>query len=166
MARIWKIVGSHFEHLRTLDPWPYFWRVSLEGFIVGRLLLYAVELIVHFPPSTSFIRYDIPKFLLVALIAGPVAELVLWQWLPVMIARRLGVRFWYQVLISWIIFFVPHFGNGVRNAIGAGLFGGFYTTFTYVRWREKSLWTACYMTYAMHAFGNAIAIAIWWYNSK
>jgi len=104
--------------------------------------------------------------LFIVLIAGPIVELLLWQWLPVMIARRYKVRFWFQIWISLAFFFPPHLGNGVFSAIKGGLFGGFYTVFTYVCWRERSLWKAFYMTYTMHAAANALAVALWWYRTS
>jgi hypothetical protein len=166
MRPLWKKVVAHFDCYRTLDRWPFFWRVTIESQIVPWLLMAVIGLFVHFPPIAPFLPRNVPKYLFIAVIAGPLWELILWQWLPVMIARRFKVRFWNQVWISLAIFFLPHFGNGVFSAIKGGLFGGFYSVFTYVCWREKSLGKAFYMTYTQHALHNLIAIAIWWYQTS
>ena len=161
----WHRIVAHFEHLRTLRRWPFFWRVTLEGLLVPLLLTQLIGLFLPWPPLGSLRNTNIVRYLFFAVIAGPLWELVLWQWLPVMIARRNGARFWVQVLVSQIIFFLPHLGNGLRGAIGGGLFAGFYTVFTYVNWRERSLWTACYMTYTRHALHNLIVVSVWWVYS-
>ena len=159
---LWRKLVGHFEHLRTLDRWPFFWRVTLEGLVVPFLIIQLIGLLVPWPPPASFRQMDMARYLFIAVVVGPIWELVLLQWLPVMIARRCGARFWMQVLVSQAIFFLPHIGNGVRGAIGGGLLAGFYTVFTYVNWRERSLWTAFYMTYTRHALHNLIVVVAWW----
>lgn len=166
MNLLWDKLVGHFAYYRTLDRWPFFWRATLESLIVPSVLMAVVELFVHFPPVAPFLPRDVPKYLFIALIVGPIVELILWQWLPVMVARRYKVRFWIQVWISLVFFFLPHFGNGVSSALKGGLFSGFYTVFTYVCWRERSLREAFYMTYAVHAAHNAIAVALWWYQTS
>ena len=160
---VWRRIVAHFEALRTLDRWPFFWRITLEGLTVPFLLVQFIGLFIPWPPLESLHDKDIKKYLFLAVVAGPLWELILWQWLPVMIARHLGGRFWMQVLVSQVVFFLPHIGNGVRGAIGGGLLAGFYTVFTYVVWRERSLWTACYMTYFRHALHNLVVVSVWWF---
>ena len=166
MRRIWERVVAHFNCYRTLERWPFFWRMTIEHLVVPWALMSVVSFFVRFPPIPPFLPRDVSRYLFIAVIAGPLWELILSQWLPVMIARHFKVRFWNQVWISLAVFFVPHFGNGVFSAIKGGLFGGFYSVFTYVCWREKSQWRAFYMTYTLHALHNLIVIGMWWYQTS
>jgi hypothetical protein len=155
-------VAAHFGRYRSRSRWSYFWRVAVESIVLSRVVIFVADRFGLFPKPQPFHFHGAGKYLLIALVIGPMLELIAWQWLPVWVARRFGVGFWGQVLASFVLFFPPHLGNGLRSAIGGGFIGGFYIVFTYVRWREQSQWTAFYMTYAQHATDNLIQIFLWW----
>ena len=58
------------------------------------------------------------------------------------------------------IFAGLHFLDGVAAGICAGMAGGFYFAFTFAHWREKSRWTAFWVTAVSHAFNNFVAFVL------
>lgn len=155
-------IVAHFEHLSTLDRWPFFWRVTLEGFAVPWLFVFVGGLFIKYPTLPRLQNLEIGRYLLLALLLGPIWELFLTTAIPTEIARRRKLGIWWQVFIALPIFWAPHILNGVRSAISA-VPGGFYLIFTFVVWRRRSFWTGAWMNWSSHVVHNAAAVAIWWY---
>lgn len=86
----------------------------------------------------------------------PWLETLVYQSLPIGLCRRLRLGIATQALTSTVAFFAVHLSLGLVSGIAAGLVGGFYLAFTYIRWRRCSWWTAVWVTSLSHALGNGI----------
>ncbi|NIP25918.1 MAG: CPBP family intramembrane metalloprotease [Phycisphaerae bacterium] len=123
--------------------------------------LCALILALLFPElDREFPDWDMGTIFLIVVLIGPVVETLLFQALPIFVARKFNAPFVWQIVISMVIFTSLHFLEGIPTGIAAGLVGGFYFAFTYAHWREKSRWTAFWVTAISHAFNNAIAFAL------
>lgn len=97
---------------------------------------------------------------LVIVVLAPVFETLLFQALPIFIARKFKAPFTLQVVSSMVVFAAMHFFDGIAAGICAGTIGGFYFAFTFAHWREKSRWTAFWVTAIAHAFHNFAAFVL------
>jgi hypothetical protein len=148
----------HFQRYRQRKPWAFCWRISIEGLLVS--LLCALVLFVLFPEMEREIPdWDMGTTFLVIVVIAPIGETLLFQALPIYVARKFNAPFNRQIIISMAIFAGLHFLEGIPTGIAAGLVGGFYFAFTYTHWREKSMWTAFWVTAVSHAFNNSVAFA-------
>jgi len=149
----------HFQRYRERKPWAFCWRISIEGLLVS--FLCALILAPLFPEfEREFPDWDMGTIFLAIVVIGPVVETLLLQALPIYVARKFNAPFIWQIIISMVIFTSLHLLEGIPTGIAAGLVGGFYFAFTYAHWREKSRWTAFWVTAISHAFNNAVAFAL------
>ncbi len=149
----------HFQRYKQRSPWAFCWRIALEGLAVS--LLCALALSQLFPDlHREFPDWSTGKIFLVIVVLAPVYETLLLQALPIFIARKLKAPFAVQVLASMALFAAPHFLDGISAGICAGIIGGFYFAFTFAHWRDKSRWTAFWVTALAHTMHNAIAMAL------
>lgn len=149
----------HFQRYRQRSPWAFCWRIALEGLAVS--LLCALIISQLFPDLHREVPdWSAAAIFLIIVVMAPVYETLLLQALPIFIARKLKAPFAVQVLASMVVFAVPHFLDGISAGICAGMIGGFYFAFTFAHWREKSRWTAFWVTALAHAIHNAIAFVM------
>jgi len=94
------------------------------------------------------------------IVLGPVVETIVLQALPVFVARSFGLQYLGQMLFSIIPFAFLHFTRSIGAGIGAGIIGGFYSAFTYVHWRDKSVFTAIWVTAFSHCLYNLALFAM------
>ena len=151
-------IVRHFEKYRKRSPWSFCWRITIEGFVVAFVILGILNLLFYVPDID--LEMTAIEFLLLAVILAPVVETLIFQALPIFVARLCRARFAIQVLISMFLFAVPHFSEGPDVGVGAGIIGGFYSAFTYAHWRQKSRWTALWTTTVSHSLHNALAFVI------
>jgi hypothetical protein len=151
-------VIAHFDVLRRKDRWPFFWRISLEGAIIPMIVTVALSAAFHLPSRTDLQQFTFPKVFVWVVVLAPFFETLLLQALPVVIARRCGLRFWGQIIATLIPFAVLHFRSGIAAGICGGVVSGFYIAFTYVHWRQVSFRSALWMTSGMHAVHNLIVL--------
>ena len=148
-----------FKRYRSLKPWPFCWRVTVEG--VGISLLAALLISIVIPEEErDFDGMEGAALLFVVIVLAPLIETFLFQALPVFIAKLFRARVRTQMLASIIPFFIAHLFEGLAVGISAGLVGGFYFAFTYIHWRSKSLWTALWVTAVSHFLRNLFGITI------
>lgn len=146
----------HFQRYRQRSPWAFCWRIALEGLAVS--LLFALALSQLFPDlHREFPDWSTAKIFLIIVVLAPLYETLLLQALPIFIARKLKAPFALQVLSSMLLFTSLHFLDGIAAGICAGMIGGFYFAFTFAHWRNKSRWTAFWVTALAHAINNAAA---------
>ena len=154
------VIKAHFETYRHLPKWPFLWRITLEGLILSLLAAVVLKLVFHVPPRPPLPEHGIWLLLSVVVVA-PFVETLLCQTIPVAVARLVGLGFWRQVIVSTAVFAGMHFlAAGIGSGIAAGVVGGFYIAFTYVRWREVSFRSALWMTSGSHALHNLFAMTL------
>jgi hypothetical protein len=148
-----RLLASFFWRYRHQSAWNFCWRVALEGLIAS--ILVGVPLM-----ALGASKRDAPEslgpWLIGAVVVIPWLETLVYQALPIGLCRWFGLGTVVQVIISTSLFFAAHLTLGLSSGIAAGLIGGFYLAFTYVRWRRRSWWTAIWVTSLSHAIGNAL----------
>jgi hypothetical protein len=150
-------IKAHFQGYRERKPWDFCWRIAIEGTIVSLGAAFVLDL---FELAEREIDLAFPLFMFAGVIVAPVFETLLFQALPVWIARKCKATFSIQVVAALLLFFAAHAIEGFGTAIAAGLVGGFYFAFTYVHWREQKRWTAFWTTALSHAIHNGIVIPL------
>ena len=149
----------HFQRYRQRSPWAFCWRIAIEGLAVS--FLCALVLVFLFPElDREFPEWNAATIFLVIVVLAPGFETFLLQALPIFIARKLKAPFIWQIIASMALFAGLHLAEGIITFFAAGLIGGFYFAFSYAHWRDKSRWTAFWVTAVAHAFNNATAFAI------
>jgi hypothetical protein len=152
----------HFEGYRKLQPWPFLWRITLEGFLIVFPFAFIFTFLLDSMPRTDIeaaYARRAPYILLEIAIFAPFVETFILQTLPVALMRLLRASFTTQ-LIAWIPFALLHFFLGPTIGICAGLIRGFYFGFTYTHWCQISKWTAFWITSVSHMINNFILISI------
>jgi hypothetical protein len=154
-----RFIRAHFAAYRRLAKWPFLWRISVESLVVPLVIAVPIIWLLHLESRSDLSRMSDWKLLAGGVIIAPFIETILFQTLPVRLARFLGWGFWGQVVASMVVFALPHFFIAASSGIGAGIFAGFYIAFTYVHWRGTSESAAVWMTIAVHALHNFVPIA-------
>ena len=150
-----KWIKRHFARYRERAPWDFCWRIAIEGTIVG-LAAACLMTLLGIPGREMDLSFEV--LLILGVVVAPVLETLLFQALPVWIARLCKIGSSGQVIVSVVPFTIGHAIEGIQTGIAAGLLGGFYFAFTYVHWRERSRWQAFWVTAVSHAIHNAILI--------
>ncbi len=163
-GRIWarplRWLIEHFRRYLTLPPLTFCWQITVENLIVSLTVSGLVHLIWQPEPRTNLANLSAGTFLWTVVILSPVIETFLLQVIPVLLAQMLGLQVFGQLLFSMALFALPHFTRSVSAGIGAGVIGGFYSALTFVHWREKSLWTAYWVTSFSHSLYNFALFAM------
>ena len=146
----------HFQRYRKRSPWAFCWRIALEGLAVSLLCALALSQLFS-DLHREFPDWSAAAIFMVIVVLAPVYETLLLQALPIFIARKFKAPFAVQVIASMVVFAVPHFTDGISAGICAGTIGGFYFAFTFAHWRDKSRWTAFWVTALAHSINNAAA---------
>ena len=152
-------IRAHFLKHLLRRPWDFCWKVAVEGVIVS--IIPAVILVnLLNEPEREFLNWPMPVILAVILVGAPILETLLFQALPITIARWLKAGFKVQILASLVPFALVHLPEGIATGVCAGFVGGFYLAFTYAHWVEKSAWTALWTTTVAHFIRNSFAAAL------
>ena len=152
-----KWIHLHFQKYRQRSAWDFCWRIALEGTAVTVAISAFISL---FGLAERDLRMDVGLLLVMGVVVAPVLETLIFQSLPVWVARLFKASFQVQVVASVVPFVLVHVTQGLGTGIAAGLVGGFYFAFTYVHWREQRRWTAFWVTAVSHAIHNAILIPL------
>jgi len=148
----------HFARYDTRGPWAYCWRITVEGVAISMLVGIAMSPMNKSP--RSFLSIPLAAALILILVAAPILETLLFQALPIGIARLLRAKRSVQITISTAMFAAVHFPEGAPTGISAGLIGGFYLAFCFTAWLPRSFWTALWTTTISHGIRNLFAIVI------
>ena len=110
---------AHFGAHRQRSKWSFFWRVSLESFLLSMGLAAALDLLFEIPDRGDLGKVGMRQ-LFAIVVMGPLLETALLQSLPVMLVRSLGGGFQGQFLAAWIPFALLHFytagvGTGIKK---------------------------------------------------
>jgi predicted Ser/Thr protein kinase len=146
----------HFRRHERRSPGAFLWRVSLEGILVClAVALVAALLGVKGRNETS----GLAAFIVSSVFIAPWLETLLFQMLPVGVARLCGGERRGQMIASIVLFALPHFFIAAATGL-VGLAGGFYLAFSYTHWRRHSRARAYWMTVAQHALHNTAAVIV------
>jgi len=154
MRTLRKLLANFMRRYRHRPQWSFCWRVALEG--VGVSVLVAIPLAVF--GFDRKIETPIAQFAVFAVCVAPWFETLLLQSLPIGIARLCGAGSGVQALSSIVPFFLLHAIEGVTAGLAAGMIGGLYFAFTYIRWRRVGWWSAFWVTTVSHGIRNLLAV--------
>jgi serine/threonine protein kinase len=147
----------HFRRHERRSPGEFLWRVTLEGVLVCAAVALVAALLgvegQNVKPS------ELAAFAFSAVFIAPWLETLLFQMLPVGVARLCGAERRGQMIASIVLFALPHFFIAAATGL-VGLAGGFYLAFSYTHWRRHSRARAYWMTVAQHALHNTAAIIV------
>jgi hypothetical protein len=127
------------------------------------LLSFAVVIVLGMfvqEPPRDLVKWSVVQLIAIAVVASPIIETLVFQVIPISIARALRASLKVQILISAVLFALPHFIEGLGVGIGAGVIGGLYFAWAYAHWARKSFWTALWVTIVAHFLRNAISVSI------
>jgi membrane protease YdiL (CAAX protease family) len=156
--RRWALASSDPWVEGTGHPWRFVLWITAEQFVVGMLVLRLLQTAFPSLPSRRDLGDNFVVDFINVVVAAPLVETLLFQFLPIAILRHLRVRFWWQVLASAAIFALAHFTVNIQTGIVAGVFGGLYLGFTFAWWARWSKRRAYWTTALSHALGNLMAI--------
>lgn len=151
---------KHFREHINRDIFSFCLRVGIESSIFALLMIILLNML-----GVGLLD-DSPNALTTwvltsALLIAPIIETIICQMIPVAIVRKFHGKKWLQVLLATAVFAILHFHIvGFTSGMSAGLIGGFYFSFTYVRWRERSLRAAYWSTVFVHFIYNTVVIGI------
>jgi hypothetical protein len=149
-------LASHFERHRRRINLDFFLFILGEGIVISIVILGLLDLILHLDSQTVLARMGKTKLLVVGLVFAPLVETFFLNVFPIYLLRTRS--FWVRVCGATAIFTCAHLPQGIGPGIAAGLLGGFYLSFAYAHWSERSWLEAYWLTSAMHAARNAILI--------
>ncbi len=156
LAQVGRFLTAHFAAYRRMGKWPFLWRITLEGLLVPIIPLTVAHELFSLRHRTDLDGPATWQLVVSLVVMAPFFETLLAQALPIMLVRRCGGGFWTQIAVSTVLFAAGHFSVGIESVIFAGLMSGFYITFTYAHWRQKSFSSALWMTCGTHAIHNLI----------
>lgn len=159
-----KLIIKHFEHYRKLKPWPFCWRITLEGFLIilpfGFIMTFFFDISNQRPEISTLYDHSVIFILFSAGVIFPIIETLFLQAFPVFFVRLFNASFITQLIASWIPFALMHFFANISVGICAGLIRGFYFGFTYTHWRQHSRWVAFWTTSVSHILNNFVLISL------
>jgi len=150
---IWRL-SRHFKRYFTLPPLTFCWQITVENLIASMSITGIILFLFQTQPRSNLANISANQFLWLVIILSPIIETIIFQMIPVEMLRRMGLKFYGQIFASIVPFAILHFSRSIGAGIGAGIIGGFYSSFAYVHWRQKSLWTAFWVTALSHALYN------------
>ncbi len=152
-------LGRHFEKHNARTPWDFCWRTAIEGTLLSFAVVIVLSMFVHEQPR-ELIEWSAALLIASAVVAAPIIETLVFQVIPISIARALRAPLKVQILISATLFALVHFLEGLGVGIGAGVIGGLYFAWAYAHWARKSFWTALWVTMVAHFLRNAISVSM------
>jgi len=153
-------VQAHFEAHMRRSKRSFFWRVTLEGLIVPLGVLGVMKVVWDIPRRDDLDAMSAVQLVTGGVVFAPVVETLLLHAIPVHVARRFQLGFWWQVVAGLVLFAILHFPSGVATGVCAGVVSGFYWSFTYVHWRRESFRSALWMTAGSHAVHNLLLLGV------
>ncbi len=160
LKRLFRWIIEHFRTYLIQRPLTFCWRITVENLIVSLTVTGLIQFLYQPPTRTNLDEINAVSFLWLVVILGPIVETIFLQGFPVFVARKVGFKYSGQILFSVIPFALLHFSRSIGTGIGAGVIGGFYSAFTYVHWRDDSLWTAFWVTALSHGLYNFALFAM------
>jgi len=158
MRQITNALRGYLRHLEQRTKWSFLWRSWLHAVVLAYIVANLVQLVFPAGPRADLTGKSAIDLCLVVLVAGPLVETVLFQFLPLEFTRAANSRRWIRFAVSVIPFALMHHLAGVPTIVGAGFVGGFFFAFTYERWRSESIVVAVIMTVLLHSSFNLVGV--------
>ncbi len=152
-------LGKHFEKHNARTPWDFCWRTAIEGMLLSFAVVIVLGMFVH-EPARELVKWSAAELIALAVVASPIIETLVFQVIPISIARALRAPLKVQILVSAALFALVHFIEGIGVGVGAGVIGGLYFAYAYSHWARKSFWTALWVTIVAHFLRNAISVSM------
>jgi len=155
----WWVI-NHYRNYLALSPLTFCWQITVENLIISMSVTGLIFF--FFQPGTrsNLDELSAGQFFWLVIILSPLIETFTLQVIPVYIAKKIGLRRIGQIFFSTIPFAILHFTRSVGAGIGAGIIGGFYSSFTFVHWDQKSFKTAFWVTALSHCLYNMAIFAM------
>ena len=113
---------KHFQRYREKTAWEFCWRIAVEGTALSFLSAFILSLILV-EAEREFPDWGAATVFLFLVVIAPLAETLLFQALPIFVARKLNASFNSQIIVSTAIFAACHFLEGIATGISAGVIG-------------------------------------------
>lgn len=94
-----------------------------------------------------------------SILIAPIAETLSFQAVPIALLSAAGASLGTQLIVSAALFAWLHYTASMRSGIGAGILGGVYLGYPFVRWFPASLWRAFWITTVAHSLRNLFSTA-------
>jgi len=144
----------HQAFYRQRGPFSFTLVVTLESLLISLLVGGILNVLVGIPERGLFYLPPVTLFLALVVLA-PLLETFLFQVLPVVAGRKLGLSIRIQILLSMVFFAAAHFLVSWQVGLAAGVVAGTYLAFTFAFWLEhRGLGTAYLTTFSSHALRN------------
>lgn len=152
-----RLISAHFERHRKRTNNAFFVYVLCEGILISFVAFLLLRIATSAGSRTDLAQLSIKPLLFAALVLAPLVETIILQGIPVFLFRK--SNFWNQVWVATLVFASAHFPQGFGSGVVAGIIGGFYLSFAYAHWKQRSWREAFWLTSAMHAVRNGIMIS-------
>ena len=146
MVTVYAFIGKMLA-FTLVNP---FIRLSGPGSPATRDPLNMIHLIQSHGMASAFIA---------AILGAPLVETLLGQWLPVRIGRIFTQRRALLICLSTIVFAAMHLHAGVKG-VATGISVGLLLAFSFVHWQRVNTCRAYWITTAIHALHNGVALAL------
>ncbi|MBC8428930.1 MAG: CPBP family intramembrane metalloprotease [FCB group bacterium] len=153
---------NHFRKHINRDIFSFCLRIAVESCFFATLTGIVLYKVIPSMRGGGGEKFEVTDWILIsALIFAPLIETIFCQVLPVAVVRKFRGKQWLQVFVATAVFAAAHFYIlGFVSGMTAGLIGGFYFSFTYVRWRKRSLRAAYWSTVFVHSVYNTFIYGI------
>ena len=104
------------------------------------------------------IEFTHDKAFYLPMVFAPIGETLFFQALPIALLSAAGFSAGTQFIVSAALFAWAHYVDHVGKGVGAGIPGGVYLGYPFVRWYPDSLWRAFWITAVSHSLHNLFAV--------
>jgi hypothetical protein len=136
-------------------------QMKLYGWILRLKFWFALDYLFKVPPRSDINISHISLVFIVVIAIGSIAETVVAQLLPFKLLTVFGIRDKRLIYISMVIAFATlHVSSGIGSVVVAGIIGGMFLAFAYLRWSEVSLWKAFFAALCCHFIYDSVLTLI------
>lgn len=108
-------------------------------------------------PKKDKIEFTHDKAFYFPMVFAPIGETLFYQALPIALLSAAGFSAGTQFIVSAALFAWAHYVDHAGKGIGAGIPGGVYLGYPFVRWFPDSFWRAFWITAVSHSLHNLFA---------
>ena len=165
-----KVVGATKAYLnkaKGYSPLRFVFEMTVIAFLIKILFSVLADIIlsligIHLVSDLSFEKQQVTQGLIIIGLTVPLfaaIETVIGQMLILWISSRFTKKAWIRILTSAVIFTALHLDPAQMIAVFPV---GLILAWSFLTKREKSLWSAFWMTTAIHSLHNYLALLLVW----